>query len=127
MNYTLEHSSIQDCLCIRVIGRWPSRKPERIISDIFNLWKEYKQPVLIDIRRMEDAPGILGDYQNAERFADAGFGRLGRIAVLDNQERRDANDFFETTASNRGLKFRFFYAKEQEAIAWLVPKKEGEV
>ena len=90
---------------------------------VFSIWKQNQKPLLMDIRDMEDSPSILGDYLGVERLADAGFRQLGRIAVLDNQERHDADDFFETTALNRGLQFRFFYADEKEAIAWLTHQK----
>ena len=125
MNYALEHSFIQGCLRIRVTGTWPSQKVEEVISDMFSLWELNQKPILIDIRGMTDTPSVLRDYLSAEQFAKAGFRRVGRVAVLDNPERHDANDFFETTAHNRGLTFRFFYAGEQEAIEWLISDKEG--
>ena len=125
MNYTLEHLSIQGCLQLRIGGTWPHKNSRSIITDIFNIWEKHQKPMLLDMRGMEGSPSILGDYLDAEGFEVVGFGRVGRIAVLDNPERRKANDFFETAAHNRGLTFHFFYADEQEAIAWLIPKKEG--
>ena len=75
---------------------------------------------------MEDSPDVIGDYDNVKLFINAGFNLIPRIAVLDNEGRRQANDFFETAAHNRGLRFRFFYADEQEAINWLLAKEQDQ-
>jgi hypothetical protein len=72
---------------------------------------------------MEGTPSVVGDYYDVKHFAEAGFHRIRRIAVLDDLNRQEASDFFETTAVNRGLRFRFFYADEQEAISWLLSKE----
>ncbi len=125
MSYTLTCSSTEDYLRIRIDGTWPCEKPEDIMSDIFNHWaKHHNLVLLIDIRNMEDTPSIHGDYENAKRFVDAGFSQGRRIAVLDKLYRHKANDFFETTAINRGLLFQFFYGDEQEAIDWLQKKEQ---
>ena len=121
MSYTLTCSSSEDCLSIRIDGKWAIEKPEDIISDILKHWaKHHNLPLFIDARNLEDTPSILGDYENVQRFVVAGFPRGRRIAVLDKLDRRNANDFFETAACNRGLQFQFFYADEQEAISWLL-------
>ena len=125
MSYVLTCPSTEGYLRIRVSGIWPSRKPEDIIADIHNLWTEHQdQPLMIDIRSMEGSPSVLSDYENAKRFADTGFYLIRRIAVLDNVQRREANNFFETTTHNRGMRFRFFYTEEQEAISWLLKKEQ---
>jgi len=125
MSYVLTCSSTEGYLRIRVSGIWPSKKPEDIIADIYNLWTEHQnQPLMIDIRIMEDSPSVFSDYENAKLFANAGFYLIKRIAVLDDVGRREANNFFETTAHNRGMRFRFFYSDEQEAISWLLTKEQ---
>lgn len=122
MSYKLTCSSGEGYLRIRVDGTWPRGNPAGFMTDMLNLWaKHQRRPLLIDIRSMEDRPSVFEDYENAKRFAYAGFGQLPRIAVLDNLDRREANDFFENTAYNRGLGFRFFYTDEQDAINWLLP------
>ena len=125
MSYVLTCPSTEGYLRICVSGIWPSRKAEDIIADIHNLWTEHQdQPLMIDIRSMEDSPSVFSDYENAKLFAADGFYLIRRIAVLDNVDRREANNFFETTAHNRGIRFRFFYADEQEAISWLLTKEQ---
>jgi hypothetical protein len=122
MEYTLRCSSAADCLLIGVDGSWPS-KPENIIEDIRNLWaKQPGQRLVLDIRSMEGPPSILGDFEDINHFIDAGFRKLGRVAILDNPDRQKDNDFFETAANNRGLSFRFFYGDEKDAINWLLPE-----
>jgi hypothetical protein len=51
-------------------------------------------------------------------FAKAGFTRVRKIAVLDTVNRKVSNDFLETTARNRGVRFKFFYSSEQEVLNW---------
>ena len=125
MNYTLAHSLYQGCLRIRISGAWPAGRAEDIIAEMFSIWEKHQKPLIIDIRDMEDTPSVFIDYEEAKQFASIGFQRAGRIAVLDNPERRKANDFFETTAYNRGLRFIFFYSDEDEAIAWLLSEEGG--
>lgn len=123
MSYTLTCQLARDHLRITVTGTWPSNTSKDIITGMHACWLEHqKRPLLIDIRSMRDKPTVVGDFRLAELFADTGFSLIGRIAVLDSEDRREANDFFETTAYNRGLTFRFFYADEQEAISWLCPE-----
>jgi hypothetical protein len=124
MNYTLEYSLVRGCLRIRISGAWPAGRAEDIIAEMFSIWEKHQKPLIIDIRDMEDTPSVFRDYEEVGQFASVGFWRVGRIAVLDSPERRKANDFFETTAYNRGLRFAFFYSDEDEAVAWLL--SEGE-
>ena len=127
MSYALTCSSTEDYLRVRIDGTWPSEKPEGIISDIFNHWaKHHDIALFIDIRKMKGTPSVLGDYKEAEVFADTGFCQVGRIAVLDKLGRREADNFFEATAFNRGLQFKFFYGDEQEAIDWLEKKSKND-
>ena len=126
MSYTVECMPAEDHLRICITGAWPSKKPDDIMADIHALWTEHQsKPLLIDMRNMEDNPAVLSDYENAKRFEKAGYRRIGRIAVLDREDRCEANDFFETTALNRGLGFRFFYGDEQEAISWILTKERN--
>jgi hypothetical protein len=92
---------------------------------MFSTWETHQKPVLLDIREMQASPSIFSDYEEVKQFARVGFGSVGRIAVLDNPERSKVNEFFETTARNRGLRFAFFYSDEKEAIAWLLTGKGG--
>ena len=109
MSYKLTCSSAEDYVSIRVDGAWPAERSEDIIVGMHNLWaKHHKRGLLIDIRNMEDTPSVFSDYENAARFAEADFQRVRRIAVLDDLNRQAANQFFESTAANRGLRFRFF-------------------
>ncbi len=122
MEYILRCSSASGCLRISVDGSWPS-KPENIIEDIRNLWtRQPGQQLILDIRSMEGPPSIVGDFEDVNHFIDAGFRKLGRVAILDKPDREKDNDFFETAANNRGLSFRFFYGDEKDAINWLFPE-----
>ena len=70
---------------------------------------------------MVSTESVVDDYYDAKLFEGAGFQQFERIAVLDNLNRHEANDFFETTAANRELQFYFFYTEEQDAMNWLLP------
>jgi len=120
MNYTLQCSESKNHLRISVDGTWPAENTEKIISEMHELWAKHQKPyLLIDIRNMKDKPSVLSDYKDAARFAKNKFYMVHRIAVMDNHNRKEANDFFETTAYNRGLRIRFFYADDHQAIDWL--------
>ena len=126
MSYSLQSSPFDDYLLVRIEGAWPRGEPKKFISDIVDLSDKHPDlALLIDVRAMKATASMADDYFDAKRMADAGFGRLGRIAVLDILARKEANDFFETTAFNRGLTARFFYSDEQEAIDWLL--SEGNI
>ncbi len=79
---------------------------------------------LLDLRHMRDIPTVFRDYEVVKLFVKAGFQEIGTIAVLDRTDRETENKFFEDAAYNQGLRFQFFYASEQEAINWLLPKPE---
>ena len=119
MSYTLTCLSEDGYLRINVDGE----KQEDLIIELFYLWdKHQSQLLLIDIRSLKDTPSVVGDYYDAKCFADVGFTRVRQIAILDTPDRHKSNHFFETTANNRGLTVRFFYAEEHEAINWLLPE-----
>jgi hypothetical protein len=128
MTYEIESKLRDNILQIIVTGTWPTEDPESIITDILNHYHEHQNSlILIDIREMESTPTIFGDYEEVSLFVKAGFRRVGRIAVLDNWGRKDSNDFFETTALNHGLNFRFFYKDEQEVSNWLIGKEDTSI
>ena len=128
MSYELTCDWAEDCLRIRVDGEWPASNPKDIIAEIYDLWVTHsgKRGLLLDIRNMQDTPTVLGDYQHAALFAEAGFIQIGQIAVLDNSNRKEANNFFESTAFNRGQRFRFFYVDEQQALNWILPMEQNQ-
>ncbi len=104
---------------IHIDGSWPSQ-PNKLIEEIYNFWEKAQQNnLLLDLREMQGKPTLAGDYFDAKVFEEIGFKNICKIAVIDQIKRKDDNDFFELTASNRGLKFRFFYENEQKAIDWL--------
>ena len=125
MNYELTCVVFEGYVRIRVDGSWPSDKSRSAMVDIYDTWAKHRErALLLDLRDMQDIPSVLDDYKNAELLVNVGWREIGPIAVLDTLEREEANNFLETTASNRGLRiqFQFFYASEQEAINWLLEK-----
>ena len=119
MECKLRFSSEAGTPRIIVDGSWPS-KPGKLIEDIRNLWtRQPGKQLILDIRSMEGPSTIVGDYEDVKRFFDAGFRKLGKVAILDKLYRQKDNDFFEIAANNRGLNFRFFYGDEKDAIDWL--------
>jgi len=74
---------------------------------------------MIDLRQMTTSVSVLADYQAAEFFYQERFSQIEKIAIIESKEYQLSNDFFETTAFNRGLRFKFFYHEESEAIEWL--------
>ena len=123
MSYLLKKSIYANYLQINVEGTWPWESPANIIEEIFDLSREHKNlALLIDLRKMKSTPSVVSDYFEVEKFAAAGFSKIGFIAVLDILERKESSEFFETTASNRGMNFRFFYSDIDEAVSWLLSK-----
>lgn len=120
MSYKLEIFSDSNYLKVLLKGVFPRIDSEVIIKSIReSLEKHEKSRLLIDLRQMTTSISVLADYQAAEYFYQEKFTQIEKIAVIDREEYRLSNDFFETTAFNRGLKFKFFYEDESDAIAWL--------
>lgn len=123
--YLLNCSPQAEHVRIRLEGPWPRAELPELLRDIVDLWETHgRLPVLIDLRGMEDSPSVLEDYQHAGQFAEAGFRKLGRVAFLDSEDRRDANEFLETASFNRGLTFGFFYADDIRALDWLLSRQD---
>jgi hypothetical protein len=119
MNYNIKFIPYDLYLLIKIEGEWPRNDAERIIDEIRNSYvKHGKKFLLIDIREMTSDESVIGDYMEAKTFFKKEFWKVHKIAVLDNISRKTANEFFETTASNRGLRFKFFY-NEKDSIEWL--------
>ena len=117
MAYKLHHSLADNYVHVRVSGTWPKQAPETIVAEIYAYWEQgHRQNLLIDIRKLLVDPTIAGDFEGVKRFMTAGYSRITRIAVNDIPARKRTNDFFEITAENRGMTFRFFYEDEQAAI-----------
>ena len=125
MEYIFEVSDNDDFTKILIKGIWPSGQPTKIFNEIYAVWeKNGKKKILVDIRTIQDNPSITSDYFDAGASFASGFWQIPKIAVLDQIERKKSNSFFELTASNRGLRFRFFYIDEQKAIDWLMSKND---
>lgn len=125
MSYSLDFSVAEKYLHVSMKGKWPRRHIDGLLGELLGVWNRHeRKPMLLDLRNVIDAPTVLDDYQYAREFAEAGFIDLGRIAVLDETSRRDANEFFITASANRGLSFRFFYNGKAEALDWLLAGDE---
>ena len=123
MSYELTCVVFEGYVRILVDGVWPSDDPRRILVNIYDTWAKHRERALIlNLRHMRDFPNVFDDYNTVDDFVNVGFREIGPIAVLDTLDREEANKFFETTAFNRGVTFRFFYDSEQEAINWLLPE-----
>jgi len=119
MGYELKSKSFESYLLIEIIGEWPVRNADKIIEEILKLHTKNPLPILFDLRNDSSIPSIIGDYNDVAAFVNAKFHSLGKIAVLDKKERKEANENFELFATNRGLQFRFFYTKK-DALKWLI-------
>lgn len=118
--YKLHHILLGEFIEICISGEWPSSFHEKIFSEIYSIWKKHnKSKLLINIQKMDDEPSFAGDFFSAKDFCNSDLRHIPKIAIYDQIKRRKANDFFELTASNRGLKINFFYNDKQEAFDWL--------
>lgn len=127
MEYELSSTVFENHVCVCIKGRWPAEQQEKIVVEIYNAWAANpRRGLLIDIRGMHDIPQAYLDYQTGRFFEAAGFRNIGRIAILDKPDRRDANKFLKITAYNRGVHLYFFYGDDQEVIDWLGAKEEAE-
>ncbi len=121
MSYRIIKSSMENYLRILIEGEWPEINPRKLMDEIFNTWQNNNMlPLLIDVREMSFNPIATNDYIDVQKFEAAGFIQLGRIAVIDKLDRKFYNDAFESWATLQGLKFKFFYTDEKNAIKWLL-------
>jgi hypothetical protein len=122
MSITLESVSHNEYLMVRISGEWLLEESDGSINEIHNLYLQHKIPMLLDVREMTSRTTVTDDYYDVKKFSNKGLGTLVRVAILDNLDRKEQNDFFVTTAQNRGLAINIFYSGELEAVDWLLKK-----
>jgi len=72
---------------------------------------------LIDTRGVNVKQSITDIYYLGEQLEKLGFKRRYRLALLHSRN-KDLDQFFETTAHNRGHQIRLF-DEEKDALEWL--------
>ena len=75
--------------------------------------------LLIDMLEIKHAANVFTDYLEVKLLHALGFYKVPKIAVLDSFENEELNGFMETASYNQGIRIRFFYSDENEAISWL--------
>jgi stage II sporulation SpoAA-like protein len=76
--------------------------------------------ILIDDRKVKYTASIIALYELARYYDQIRVpDKIQRVAVLASPDYKESNEFFETTARNRGVDLRVFQQREQ-AEAWLL-------
>lgn len=120
MSYQITSVSDENYTHVGVTGTWPAEKPEIILDEIYRKWAAHqKYDLLVDISKLHADETVIRDYYTDAIFENIGFQSIRLIAIYDDPARKKINDLLETAAQNRGLRLRFFYESEQEAINWL--------
>lgn len=121
MKHHIECIPTDDHLYLRIGGIWLRENARDIIKEISNFSEQNPGlPLLIDVCDMKSDVSTFNDFDDVHIFIEMHFRKLGRIAVIDRDNRKKHNEFFETAANNRGLRIRFFYTDRQEALSWLL-------
>ena len=119
MSVTVDFSEVDTILVATAEGVFDAQSDEITDQIIAKRSKDGGfQLILIDFRKVDGMPAPMESYHSGASLQNRGFTRDMKIAVLDRLEFKEANDFYELVARNRGFMMRHFYT-EEEAYAWL--------
>lgn len=94
-----------------------------IASVIIDKWNETNfKPILIDGRKVLDAPSLVNDYliiQKLKQLKGTGFLKIG---ILDLSDHITHNNRLELVAAFEDIKVKFFYSTINEVEKWLLKK-----
>ena len=117
MNYKIDYKIWDDFLSVALEGSWPLEKFGEIKKDMDSVIDSNGiTKILVDLRKFEGRFGVFDGLKEIEGFRPES--KMLQFAVVDNNENKKNNDFFENASVNRGYKLIFFY-DETEAKKWL--------
>ena len=119
MDYTLDLDESEGIVLVRVLSDTTEALAAAISTSAIALAKGKSiRGYLLDMRGTRDVAPVFADYDLAYNgLAAAGFDSRHWLAMLLD-ENDDSRSFFETLASNAGIRLGVFRV-EEEACAWL--------
>jgi hypothetical protein len=115
--YTINYKISGNFLKVELSGSYPLEKFKEISSDIDSVIDSNGiRKIMVDLRDFKGRFGVFDGLNHIEKFRDES--RFLKFAILDNDENKEKNDFFENASHNRGYNLLFFY-DEAEAKKWL--------
>ena len=119
MEYELTSSINEETFEIKLSGKGADHKDAgRLLSTIAELIAaKHPKHVLIDIRPIENRLGLLNAYQLIHSVPP-GTSHI-RTAIIDREEHKILQNFYETTTENAGFIMHCF-SDETAARAWLI-------
>ncbi len=117
MTYTINYKISGDFLKVELAGKYPLEKFKEISADIDSVIDTNGiSKIMVDLRDFIGRFGVFDGLNHIEKFRDES--KFLKFAILDNNENKEKNDFFENASHNRGYSLLFFY-DETEAKKWL--------
>ena len=119
MPYEYEVETRVDYLYAKLIGRETLVDNKQSARDLVAICKERElRMIIVDLRWLEGGPTMIENYEFAQFLPDVLAPQIKRCATVFREENREAEEFLETAAMNRGVVFRAFSSIES-AEAWL--------
>ena len=119
MEYELTSSINEETLEIKLSGKGADYKDAgRLLSAVAELiTAKHPKNILIDIRSIQNRLGLLSAYQLIHSFPRET--SHIKTAIIDREEYKILQNFYETTSENAGFVAHFF-SDEAAARAWLI-------
>ena len=120
MAVSVDFSTRGDILIARASGLLDAESDEGLDREVARHCRDLGlEAVLVDLRYLEGAPPApLESFHSGVSLEERGFTRSMKLAFLDREEFRKANEFYELVARNRGFLVAHFYT-EEAALEWL--------
>lgn len=107
-----------------VSGSHPLERYHEIKSEIDRIIEQNDiDKILVDLRRFKGRFGIFDGLKEVESFNENS--RFLQFAIVDVEDNKSSNDFFENASVSRGFKLLFFY-NMKDAMEWLQVGKYDE-
>ncbi len=117
MPYRINFGIRSGFLKAEISGSHPLDRFHEIKSEIDRVIEQNDiDKILVDMRGFKGRFGVFDGLNEVENFNQNS--RLLQFAILDIEENKDTNDFFENASINRGFKLVFFY-NMKDALDWL--------
>jgi len=118
MKITVEYDEINDCLIGKFVGIFEPKHVKLYVKEAFKLAKLHNcKRFLNDMREAEIRLSITDLYYASAETTMGEFDRSWKRAIVVNEKTQEM-EFFEITASNKGLTLKVFDDYD-EALAWL--------
>lgn len=124
MPYRINFGIKSGFLKAELSGTHPLERFHEIESEIDRVIEQNNiDKILVDMRRFKGRFGVFDGLKEVENFNQNS--RFLQFAILDVEDNKSGNDFFENASINRGFKLVFFY-NMKDALDWLQVGKHDE-